>query len=104
MGHVVGSYDVRVMTDNEYPNLWTEDRAEQIARALDAWDMYATGLAPLDRDQHGFRGHIPDDAERIAIRKHLSTSSAPSRDWDWMTASCPSLLTARRMYPTKETP
>jgi len=43
----------------------------------------------------------PNEAERIQIRNALIEGGVPERDLDWMTASCPSLRTARRFYPKR---
>jgi len=61
--------------------------AELVEAALEAGDKMRT--------------RPTDEAERIQIRAALIEGGVPDRDLDWMTASCPSLRTARRYYPKR---
>ena len=66
---------------------WLTD-AERVEAVLEAVDKMRT--------------RPTDEAERAQIRIALSDAGIPERDLDWMTASCPSLRTARRFYPPRK--
>jgi len=72
-----------------------------VTNAVAPWRSAAELVEGALESGDAMRTVAPNETERAAIRAHLESAGIRESDLDWMSASCPSLRTARRLYPTR---